>query len=69
MSEHQTASGKRFVLWAVLLSALLMAALTARVYFYARQKPSIAAEAARDAAFAADYGQMRNSLEELKAIG
>lgn len=68
MSEHQTASNKRFVLGAVLVSALLMILLVAGVYLYVQQRPMLTADAALDAAFAGDYERMQGQLDTLNGL-
>lgn len=68
MSEQQTSSNKRFVRWAVLISVLLMVLVTAGVYQLVQQRPILAADAALDAAFAADYERMQTNLDALKEM-
>ncbi len=68
MNEHQPSSNKCFVIGAVLVSAVLLILATAGIYLYVQQRPMLAADAALDAAFAADYEQMQTKLDELKTL-
>lgn len=68
MSEHQTASERRFAAAAVIISVLLAAALIAGVYVFVQQRPALTADAALDAAFAADYDRMQAKLDELQTL-
>lgn len=68
MSEHSTASNKRFVIGAVLASLLVMALVTAGVYVYVQKRPMLAADAALDAAFASDRERMQTNLNVLKTL-
>ena len=68
MSENPRASDKRFVRWAVLLSALAMLAVVAGVCHYVRQRPLQAAETAKNAALAADFEQMQTALDKLGTL-
>ena len=68
MSENPRASDKRFVRWAVLLSALAMLAVIAGVCHYVRQRPLQAAEDAKNAALAADFEQMQTALDKLETL-
>ena len=68
MSEHQPSSNKRFVIGAVLISAVLLALTTAGIYLYVQQRPVLTADAALDAAFAADYEPLQNHLDTLKTL-
>lgn len=68
MSEQHTSSNKRFVIAAVLISAILLILATAGIYTYMQQRPMLAADAALDAAFAADYERMHEHLERLNGL-
>lgn len=68
MNEHQPSSNKRFVIGAVLVSAILLILATAGIYGYVQQRPVLTAEAALDAAFAADYEPMQTHLDMLKEL-
>ncbi len=68
MNEHQPSSNKRFVIGAVLVSAILLVLATAGIYLYVQQRPMLTADAALDAAFSADYEPMQNHLDTLKTL-
>lgn len=68
MSEQQTTSVNRFVRWAVLLSALVLIAVTAGIYCYVLERPELAAEAALAAAFSGDAVEMQKQLDMLKGL-
>lgn len=68
MSEQQTTSVNRFVRWAVLLSALVLIAVTAGIYCYVLERPALAAEAALAAAFSGDTVEMQKQLDMLKGL-
>ncbi len=68
MSEKTPSSDSRFVRWAVIVSALVMALAVAGVYGYMQQRPLLAADAALDAAFQADYDHAQKALEQLSEL-
>ena len=49
MNKHQPSSNKRFVIGAVLVSAILLVLATAGIYLYVQQRPMLTADAALDA--------------------
>ncbi|MBQ7866534.1 MAG: hypothetical protein IJ354_00080 [Clostridia bacterium] len=63
MSEN---NNTRFVRRAVILSLILAVALTTVVWLYVQKRPELTHQAARDAAFAAEYEHMQESLAWLE---
>ena len=68
MSEHQTSSNRRFVIAAVLVSAVVFIMAAAGISWYMLNRPMLAADAALDAAFAGDSERMQHKLAELKEL-
>ncbi len=68
MSEHQASSNRRFVIGAVLVSAILLIAATVGICWYVQNKPVLTADAALGAAFSADYDPMQSHLDVLKTL-
>ena len=63
MNENQT--NGRFVRTAVIVSLLLAAAIVAGIRMYLNLRPTLAYQAARDAAFGGQYEQMQEKLDWL----
>lgn len=65
MNGDVTASNRRFVCWAVLISVLLAAALIAGAWQYAQMRPQLEAEAVQNAAREGEFDQLQERLEAL----
>ncbi len=66
MNGESTASNRRFVLWTVLLSVLLAAALVAGAWQYDAMRPQLAAQNAQQTARDGQYEQLQAELKDLK---